>query len=164
MSLKERGHEIGSHTRNHYDLTTLSETEMKEEIIGGKRDLVELNHAPTTFAYPYGALNEEIRGVVEGEFDGARGVEEGFNDKNTDRYVLYSWNASTMTFEKAKEVIDQAIAEKKWVIFLMHKVDEEGDSDSIASDLLIDILAYVNQADIEVVTNAEGLSRLSEIE
>lgn len=165
MALKESGHEIGSHTRNHFDLTTLSETAMKEEVFGGKQDLVEINHTPTTFAYPYGAVNDEVRAVVESAFDGARGVEEGYNDKNTDRYILYSWNASTMTLEKAKAVIDEAIAQKKWGIFILHKVDEgQDDTESISSELLADILAYVNEVNIEVVTNSEGLARLGEIE
>jgi peptidoglycan/xylan/chitin deacetylase (PgdA/CDA1 family) len=165
MSAKERGHEIGSHTRNHEDLTTLPQEQMEEEILGGKQDLVELNHDPKVFAYPYGAANAEVRDVVAGAFDGARGVEEGFNDKNSDRYILYSWNASTMTLEKAKEVIDQAIAEKKWVIFILHKVDEGADdTESISSELLEDILEYVNASNIEAVTASEGLARLSEIE
>lgn len=165
MSVKERGHEIGSHTRNHYDLTTLPENEMREEILGGKQDLVEINHDPKVFAYPYGAVNEGVYDVVAGAFDGARGVEEGFNDRNTDRYILYSWNASTMTLEKAKEVIDEAIERKKWVIFLLHKVDEgPEDTESISSELLEDILEYVKESNIEVVTASEGLSRISEIE
>lgn len=165
MSAKERGHEIGSHTRNHEDLTALSPEAMEEEILGGKQDLVELNHDPKVFAYPYGAENDAVREVVAEAFDGARGVEEGFNDQNTDRYLLYSWNASTLTLEEAKEVIDQAIAEKKWVIFLLHKVDEgPDDTESISSGLLEDILEYVKASDIETVTTSEGLARLAEIE
>jgi hypothetical protein len=62
-------------------------------------------------------------------------------------------------------VIDQAIAQKKWVIFILHKVDEGADdTESISSELLTQILDYTKQANIEVVTNSEGLSKLNEIE
>lgn len=165
-----RGHEIGAHTRSHPDLTILDSQRVQDEVIGGKQDLANLGHETKVFAYPYGAVNNDVRTVVAGSFNGARGVEEGFNDKNTDRYVLYSWNASNMTFEKAKEVIDQAIAQKKWVIFLIHKVDEpvdEGSGDTavnISSELLTQIVDYVKQSNIEVVTASEGLERLGSIE
>jgi len=160
-----RGHEIGAHSRSHADLTTLSQAEAQQEIEGSKQDLIDMGYSPDVFAYPYGAVNDSVRGIVDDEFTGARGVEEGFNDTNTDRYILYSWNASTMDMAKAKQVIDQAIAEKKWVIFILHKVDEGADdTESISSELLTQIVDYVKQSNIEVVTASEGLSRLSEVE
>lgn len=51
--IQSRGHEIGSHARNHDDLSTLSEAQMKDDINGGKQDLISLGFDAPTFAFPY---------------------------------------------------------------------------------------------------------------
>lgn len=80
--------------------------------------------------------------------------------------MYYRWNLnSAMTFEVAKGIIDQAAAEKKWVIFVMHKVDETGTDDTnVTSEVLQQIIDYVKQKDIDVVTNSEGLARVQALE
>lgn len=160
-----RGHEVCGHAREHNDLTLLSEADMEAEIHGGKADLAARGFESTTFAYPFGAVNDAVKQEVkDAGFTSARGVEEGYNDKNTDPYVLYSWNASPMSFEQAKAIIDEAAANGKWVIFLFHKVDEAGDDDSISSAVLQQIVDYVGTTSIEVVTSSEGAARLGTIE
>ncbi len=53
------GMEIGAHTRTHARLPELSTEEVEEEVSGSKKDLEKLLGAPvTSFAYPYGLLNE----------------------------------------------------------------------------------------------------------
>lgn len=49
------GQEIGSHTRNHVDLTQANEDVCRTEIAGGKNDLEEMVLGQVTqFCYPYG--------------------------------------------------------------------------------------------------------------
>ena len=84
-----QGIEFGSHTRTHPDLTGLSGTQLREEIAGSREDLSAILGAPvTSFAYPYGFANDEVRASVRESFDLAFTCEEGFNELDTDPYVL----------------------------------------------------------------------------
>ena len=163
QDIRARGHEIASHARNHDDLSTLSEAQVREEIIGGKQDLADLGFETTTFAYPFGGTNDVVKQVVrDAGYAGAFGANGGFNDAATDKFDLYRWNLnSSMSIEQAKAIIDEAIANKKWVIFVMHKVDEVGTDDTnVTSEVLQEIVDYVQEKNVDVVTNAEGFSRL----
>lgn len=52
--------EIGSHTLNHPDLTSISEEQLKSEIIDSKNLLEKrFNTKVTSFCYPYGFYNEK---------------------------------------------------------------------------------------------------------
>jgi peptidoglycan/xylan/chitin deacetylase (PgdA/CDA1 family) len=58
------GHEIGCHTRTHSILTQLSGVELKDEINGGREDLVRLGCKILSIAYPNGNSNYEVQRVV----------------------------------------------------------------------------------------------------
>jgi peptidoglycan/xylan/chitin deacetylase (PgdA/CDA1 family) len=56
----DAGFEVGSHTRTHPDLTTLSREEMMEELVSSRQGLQSLIGAPiVTFCYPFGRLNAD---------------------------------------------------------------------------------------------------------
>lgn len=65
LEMHAAGNEIGSHSINHPKLTTLSRQEAWEQV-SRSRILLEimLNSPVRTFSYPYGILNEEIKGLV----------------------------------------------------------------------------------------------------
>ena len=67
------GMEIGSHTRRHVDLTTVDSAELWREVAQSRREIeAQLDAAPTTFAYPYGAYNGAvIRDVAKAGYEGA---------------------------------------------------------------------------------------------
>lgn len=55
------GHEFGSHTLHHHDLTELPLAEAKHEVLAGKQIIEELTGKPVKhFRPPYGAINETI--------------------------------------------------------------------------------------------------------
>lgn len=52
------GFDIGVHTRNHVNLSTLSEEEAREEIVASIDDVsANLNHPPQRLAYPFGYVD-----------------------------------------------------------------------------------------------------------
>ncbi len=52
---------IGSHTRTHEILTTVGESQVRNELEGSRADIErELGAAPTAVAYPDGAVNELV--------------------------------------------------------------------------------------------------------
>jgi len=63
--LAKLGYTIGCHTHTHRDLTTLSMTEVRREVIGSKRILEDLLGQPVNaFCYPYGTWDSHILSVV----------------------------------------------------------------------------------------------------
>ena len=64
--LSAAGFEVGAHTINHPDLSTLSEAKQHTEIFGSKQTLeTELGKPVTTFAYPSGKHNDTTVSLVK---------------------------------------------------------------------------------------------------
>jgi peptidoglycan/xylan/chitin deacetylase (PgdA/CDA1 family) len=63
--LRESGVTLGAHTRTHPNLPMLTDGLLEEEILGGA-DAMErrLGERPQGFAYPFGAVNSRVAGVV----------------------------------------------------------------------------------------------------
>lgn len=67
--VRDAGFELGAHTRTHPDLTLLSPAQIQDEMAGGaERMSAELGQRPSSFAYPYGAVNERVAGVARSLF------------------------------------------------------------------------------------------------
>ena len=80
-----QGFEFGAHTRSHRDLTTLNDEELEGELIGSKRVLEQLTPYPvTSFAYPYGLLDDRVAVAVSRHFETAFSTLEGINTDDTD--------------------------------------------------------------------------------
>ncbi|KAJ3402438.1 chitin deacetylase [Chytriomyces hyalinus] len=59
------GHDIGSHSWSHKDLTTLSEDEIVAELVYGARAVFEVvGKMPRYFRPPYGAIDDRVRRVA----------------------------------------------------------------------------------------------------
>jgi len=64
------GWEVGGHTRNHPYLSSLSEDEIKLEVIGNIRDIEEglksvgLNYKVLSFAYPFGDFDNRVKNIL----------------------------------------------------------------------------------------------------
>lgn len=63
--LAAAGWEIGSHSRSHRELPKLPPEVQREEIVQARKDLQEATGAPvTTFAYPFGLMNNAVGSYV----------------------------------------------------------------------------------------------------
>ena len=67
--LREQGVMLGSHSRTHANLTTLSRARIEEELCGSVEIIErETGARPATFAYPYGRVNAQAAAVAERVF------------------------------------------------------------------------------------------------
>lgn len=83
------GWELGAHTRTHPALTALPLAEAEREIVGAQRAIAaRLGRAAHVFAYPYGATNPAVTGVVRRHFAGAVGTALGLVHAGDDPYRL----------------------------------------------------------------------------
>jgi peptidoglycan/xylan/chitin deacetylase (PgdA/CDA1 family) len=58
------GFEIGGHTLDHPDLTTLSPSKMRHEICDDRATLLSMGFRVSDFAYPLGSTNSEVKKVA----------------------------------------------------------------------------------------------------
>jgi peptidoglycan/xylan/chitin deacetylase (PgdA/CDA1 family) len=67
--LREHGVTLGSHSRTHANLNTVSRGQIEEEVCGSVEIIErETGARPETFAYPYGRVNAHAAAVVERVF------------------------------------------------------------------------------------------------
>jgi len=165
LSLYNTGYEVGAHTRTHPHLPTLTTAEQFAEIQGSKADLIALGMTPaSTFAYPYGEYNDQVvQEVKDAGFIGARSVNEGFNNKASDRFLLMDQHVeNTVTPDQIKAWIDQALLNRTWLILEMHDVVPNGDQYSNSPATLQAVVDYLKQKNVKVVTTAQGLQILNQ--
>lgn len=74
-SMAAEGHEIGGHTVNHQDLTTLSAADVSREICNDRVTLTSWGFPMTSFAYPFAAVTPAVESAVAAcGYNSARGL------------------------------------------------------------------------------------------
>jgi peptidoglycan/xylan/chitin deacetylase (PgdA/CDA1 family) len=165
QNLEGSGNEIGDHTRTHPDFSEIGDNKAKQEIDEGYSDLQDEGITPDSFAYPYGHYDTDTADDVESEgMSNARTSGSGFklNDSNSNPYALWGQSLTIdTTWDEVKSNIDEAIKEGKWYIIVIHRVDEaENDQYSVSHELVQQIVDYLKENNVKVVTNSEGVRDL----
>lgn len=158
------GHEVGSHTLTHPHLTTLPAADAVKEILDSKTDLISKGISPAnTFIYPYGDYNADVVQMVKNAgYIGARSVDEGYNLRNTDKFILQIQQVDqTTTQSQFQTWVDSAKANKTWLILMFHQV-ENGSVDplGVTPALLQGMVNYVNAQGVPAVTMSQGLAQM----
>lgn len=87
--LSFHGFEIGAHTKTHPVLTSLSPAQIHDEIVLSKQALEHFTGQRIKhFAYPYGAINEEVTEVVQSHFETAVSTKLGLVKPSDDPYLF----------------------------------------------------------------------------
>jgi peptidoglycan/xylan/chitin deacetylase (PgdA/CDA1 family) len=71
-NLLDMGHEIGSHTETHRDLTSLKPWEIEEEFINSLNYIRKFTDEPVGLVYPYGSFNQVVVVIARKYFAYAR--------------------------------------------------------------------------------------------
>ena len=87
--LASRGHGVHSHSRSHPRLTSLSDTQLDDEVQGSRADLQGILGAPVTqFSIPGGAHDGRvIQAVQRAGYDVVFNSVEGYNDERHRQFV-----------------------------------------------------------------------------
>jgi peptidoglycan/xylan/chitin deacetylase (PgdA/CDA1 family) len=163
--LEKEGHEIGCHTVSHKHLLDESQSIIEEEIFLSLKYLRNQGLHIETFAYPYGQYDDRVLDVAEkAEFKGARSTIPGFNDKRTDPFLLKCQAVKVDTkLAEIVEWIDHARTHKVWLILMFHQIDHEGRAWSTTPEVLKEILDYIKESKLKVVTVRDGLELQREL-
>lgn len=161
--LYQAGNEIGAHTRTHPHLFTLSSTQQQDEIAGSRQDLLAMNVGPiNSFAYPFGEQDDGIVQIIKtAGFTNARGTDEAFTGMASERYNL-PWEEvrATTTAAQVTGWIDAAVSDKTWLILGFHRIDTSGDPYGTTPTIFNQIVDYLVQKKVPVVTMEQGVADL----
>lgn len=154
------GNEIGAHTRTHPFLTTLSQSGQQDEIQGSRSDLLALDVGPIlSFAYPFGDYDTTSLSIVQNSgFTSAAATIDGFVSPSSDKYQLERQGPLVNTpLSQIKQWIDDAQTNKKWLIITFHQIDTNGGQYSVTPATFNQIIDYIVQKQIPVVTISQGI-------
>jgi len=160
LELQSESQEIGAHTRSHLHLSTLSEKEQFDEIVGSAIDLKHLGIMEViSFAYPFGDYSPYTEGVVKKYFKNARTTKEGFESMNLNMYTLKSKVVTyDTTFSQIEKLVNDSISQKYWLILTFHRLDEAENRISSDSLLLDQALTYIQANNNPILSMAEVTS------
>jgi len=160
------GHEIGSHSVTHPDLTILNANQLSYELTHSKEYLESLVGAGNvkSFASPFGAYNDAAIAAIKNLYQSHRTTDEGYNsDENFDPYRLKVQNMqSTTPLSQFQSWIDQTIKDRSWLILLYHRVASGGlgQWDTLQSDFQ-NQLDVIKNSGVTVKTINQALSELT---
>lgn len=165
------GWDLVNHTFSHQKLSTLDEEDQEKEIIRGTNWL-NANCFPRgskIVVYPYGAYNQTTLAILKKYgYHGARTLHTGFERNQGYRtFEAKVYNLTTdVKSEWAKDWIDQAIEEKKILIFVNHRFAQNATEDPTGmiydKDRFREIVEYLDQQrdNVEVITYSEWLENV----
>jgi len=163
QAFKNAGHELGSHTVSHPDLTTLSPLQLQDELANSKSWLqTNMGVTAENLATPYGSYNGAVLTAIRGIYASHRGVEMGYNSKTGfDIYNLKVQDVvSTTTQAELQSWIAQAKATNTWLILVYHSVDTTGGQYSVTPTQLDAQMLYLQSSGVTVETLAQALAEV----
>lgn len=162
-AFEQAGHEMGSHTITHPDLTTLNSADLSHELSYSKSYLQSiLEGSIDYFATPYGAYNSAVKAEIMANYTLHRTVDVGYNSKdNFDVTRLKVQNVlNTTTAAEVAGWVEQAQREGTWLILVLHRVAPDAGTYDTTPELFAAQLAAIDASGIEVVTISQALNEL----
>jgi peptidoglycan/xylan/chitin deacetylase (PgdA/CDA1 family) len=164
LDLQKAGWEIGSHSCSHQHMTTTSLDQSIHELNDSKKWFYDRGVNATSFAFPYGDENTNLKRIASDSYELTRGTSNdsySYQKIPKDRFVI-GVNLplkNNLTFS----YIDKAIRDKAWIIFYFHRVDATGHVVGTGQDLC-EIAEYIDKkvhsGELKAVTVSEGYTQL----
>jgi peptidoglycan/xylan/chitin deacetylase (PgdA/CDA1 family) len=159
------GWEIGAHTVDHPDLTTVNTTQLDSELKDSQATLSAYFGVPVPdFATPYGNYNDQVITYIKKYYQSHRTTENDFNGKdNFDPYKIEAFEIdSNFDANYTKALIDRSIRDKTWLVLVYHNCVPKQTSDdyAVTTANLDTTLSYLKTNNVPVVTISQGLTEV----
>ncbi len=154
------GHEIGSHSESHRDLSTVPESELPAEITGSKQYLETLLGVEVkVMAAPFGGYNTKVLESIMATYDAQRSVDEGYNDsEGIDLSRLKVQNIrSTTTKAEVEAWLTRAREDHTWLILVYHDIDTRKGDYILTPAVFRQHLEAIRDSELSVLTISEAL-------
>lgn len=179
QAFKNQGSEIAAHTVNHCDLTgkftddpavcpvPISAAQVNSELTDSKATLETIAGTPVTdFATPYGAYSADVIAAIKAAgYTSHRSTDVGYNSLDSfDPYNIKVQNVTDLTtVDQVKAWIDEAIANKTWLVIVYHEVGTTvaDPTYAVSPANLEQQLAYLKETGVSVVTVSQALAEIA---
>jgi peptidoglycan/xylan/chitin deacetylase (PgdA/CDA1 family) len=164
--LQTAGSEIGAHTVDHPDLTTLSGSALTSELADSKASLEKKFGVGkvTDMAYPYGASNAAVQAEAAKYYSSARSTDSGSNARGAlKKYALtIGYVLNTTSVDTIKGWIADAKAKDTWLILCYHGVADNKPTDTYTTSVpnFTAAMDAIKSAGLKPVTVHDGLAAM----
>jgi peptidoglycan/xylan/chitin deacetylase (PgdA/CDA1 family) len=153
LALANAGHEVGSHTVTHPDLTTLSVTDVDTELANSQSYLVSNLGSVDSFATPMGSYNATVLTEIRKYYQSHRTVNPGLNYMGSSVYELNSDGAyNTVSPSQICSMLQDTATYRGWRILMFHDFTTDPTSNA---DLLYPIADF--ESVLQCATTTPGL-------
>lgn len=165
-NLSLRGWEITSHSRSHNcDAKQNSDPNyLKSEVVGSKQDLEARGLMADQYVTPCGVSNTAMASLIRQNYNSLRTSGDGFNPiPVTDPYnLLVEEVRIDTTTDQVQTWVDQARENRKWLILLIHRVENSEQKFSTTPKEFGQIVQIIDGSHLQVVvpTQVLNLSKL----
>jgi len=163
-AFQTQGSEIGSHTVDHPDLTTLSQANLTYQLTQSLQTLQATFGADVAkdFASPYGAYNKNVLTNIALYYQSHRSTDDGYNSKDSfNPYNILVQNIDiTTTPAQVATWVAHAQATNTWLVLVYHQVDNSGDEYSVTPANLNAELAALKASNVSVKTVQQALAEV----
>lgn len=155
IEMEAAGWEILSHSHTHIQLANESEEVVRYELETSKRVIESHGLICNNFAWPYSSVNTAAKKYMGEYYRSARsGTGNGLNG-DIDLFELNSMTMDEHTnTETYKSRVDDAESTNKWLIFLLHSIDSDDETN------INEVIDYIQSKNIPIVTINQGLDLL----
>lgn len=163
LAMYNLGHELGSHSVDHADLTTLTPTELNGELADSKAFLESLTGGTVVdFAYPYGIYNDAVIAAVRQYYLAARCSVFGMNSLTGFNEYLVKAQAvlDTTTPAEVEGWIDDAITNHYWLVLMYHQIDENPGEYHTSPANLATVMQYLHDSGVSVKTMRDAMDEI----
>ncbi|MEX0721674.1 MAG: polysaccharide deacetylase family protein [Balneolaceae bacterium] len=147
----EQGHEIGSHTATHNNLSEMNDDQQLEELAGSKETIEENipGYKVHTIAYPFCVAGNND--LTRQYYIAARGCSGQIVPQTPSNFMdISSMIIGSEGFETSEALngrADAAVSSGGWAVFLVHGLDGEGGYSELASEEIQGNLEYMADND-----------------
>ena len=163
---KSLGHEIGSHTLTHSDLSLLTKNQLTNELKQSQLILRRRfgSDVANNLASPYGGYNTTSLTEIKKYYRSHRSVDTGYNTKdNFDPYNIVVQNINTNTApEEVASWVEHAKQTKSWLVIVYHNVNDSTNPNDYAVSVskLEKELQIIKDSGVKVKTVSTALDEI----
>lgn len=161
-TMAEAGAEICSHTQNHADLSTLTESELRSEFSTSLGNLLLHGYNNKYLVCPYNRYNDLSMRIASEYFDCSIALKSNVENNTTpiDTYALTRVEiGNEQTLAEHKAYIDHIVANNGWLITMSHSQSAYMKH----PERIEEMIDYAQQSGVEIVTIREALKYFANV-